>query len=133
MFLFIALVFGKFTKSLTFETVLTNKQNIKYNFISANQLCEKLMKFRKFSVLLLVIIQLACLTACKTTFVNDPEKKARKQQEKDDKAFKRSYEKIQQAHLKNQTKETRKRMKKNQKRAKKRNKKKKKKNGWDCN
>jgi ribosomal protein L24 len=72
------------------------------------------------------------IQGCRSLFVNSPEKKAVKQQEKSDKEFQKNYSKIKTAHFKNQDKETRKRMKKNKKVSRKLNRSKKSKSKWDC-
>lgn len=98
-----------------------------------NPIASMRMKFCKFTVLLLLCSNLFFIQACKTVFVNDPEKKAMKQKQAQDKEFEKAYAKVRKQHYKNQSKDTRKRMNKNLKKAKKRNKTKKTKSGWDCN
>lgn len=93
----------------------------------------KQLKFRKFIILLLICAQLPLIHGCRSLFVNSPEKKARKQQEKSDREFDKNYSRIKKAHFKNQTRDTRKRMKKSKKSARQMNKSKKKKSNWDCN
>ena len=75
------------------------------------------MKFRTFILLLLLLSSVPFFQGCRSLFVNSPEKKAMKNQEKSDKEFEKNYDKIKKAHFKNQTKETRKRMKKSKKTA----------------
>lgn len=91
------------------------------------------MKFCKFTVCLILCVHLFFLQGCKAVFVNDPEKKAMKQHNKEEKAFEKEYVKARKQHYKNQSKKTRKRMNKNLRKAKKNNKTKKRKSGWDCN
>jgi hypothetical protein len=90
------------------------------------------MKIRKFSGFVLGFLFILSIFGCKTMFVNDPEKKIRKQTEQDQKEFEKAYAKLRQEHYKNQTRQTRKRMKKNLRKAKKLNKPKKKKSKKDC-
>lgn len=91
------------------------------------------MKNATFIFLFIVLISMPLMQGCKTMFVNSPEKKAQKQQEKSDKAFEKNYKKIQKMHFKNQDRQTRKRMKKSKKEARKMNRSKKTKSKWDCN
>ncbi len=90
------------------------------------------MKFCKFIAFVLLCFQLILFQGCKTLFVNDPEKKAVKQQKKEDQEFNKAYAKIRKAHYKNPTRDTRKRMDKSMKKAKKRNKSKKSKAKRNC-
>jgi len=94
------------------------------------------MKFRKFIAILLILGLVIYFQSCKTIFVNNPEKKALKKQEKEDKEFAKSYSKARKDHYEIQDKETRRRMEKNLKKIKRQEKKKnkkKKKSKWDCN
>lgn len=91
------------------------------------------MKIRKFILLLLVLVTVPLTQGCRTLFVNSPERKAAKQQERADREFEKNYGKVKSAHLKNQTRETRKRMNKNKRKADRMNRSKKNKSKWDCN
>ena len=69
---------------------------------------------------------------CKTLFVDNPEKKAVKQQKEEDREFNKAHGKIKKTLYKNQTRDTRKRMDKSLKKTRKRNKSKKSKSKRNC-
>ncbi len=90
------------------------------------------MKIRNFIFLFLVFILVPFSQGCRSLFVNSPEKKAAKRQEKLDREFDKNYAKIRKAHFKNQTRKTRQRMKKSRREARKINKPRKTKSKKDC-
>jgi hypothetical protein len=131
-FIFIAAVFSKIKNYTGQDSVITQQLNIKYNFIAVNPVDVGRMKFRKFVFLLIILFTVPFMQGCRSLFVNSPEKKAAKKQERADKEFDKNYSKIKSAHYKNQTRETKKRMRKNRRKAARMNRTKKTKSKWDC-
>ncbi|MBM3434718.1 MAG: hypothetical protein FJY07_00710 [Bacteroidetes bacterium] len=90
------------------------------------------MKFLGIRFLVLIGLLLLVLTGCKTLKFGNPEKKALKQKQKEEKQLQETYRQEVKAHYKLQTNETRKRMKQNyarvRKQAKKQNN-----SYWRCN
>ena len=84
----------------------------------------------KFIALLFIVSQLFFLEGCKTIFVKDPQKAARKQQKKTIKEVQKNYNETLKKHYKNQDKATQRRMKKKYKKLNKQSKKKK--SDWKC-
>lgn len=90
--------------------------------------------FKNKVYVLLVCISFVILgSGCKSMFSGNPQRKAEKQQAKNDKLSSQSYDDLKKRPYDIQTKETQKRMKKNLKKTKKHYKKKKKgRSGWEC-
>ncbi len=93
---------------------------------------DKIMKFCKFRALVFALFVVLFISGCKILGFNNPEKKARKQQEKETKKADKAHQKDVNRHYKMQTKDTQRRMKKNKKSAKKKNRSKKNKSKWRC-
>ncbi len=89
-------------------------------------------KIYKSIAFILALLFLVSLSGCSLLRFNNPEKKAHKQQEKENKKNKKAYQADVKEHYKMQTKETRKRMNKNLNKVSKDFKRKKGKSKWKC-
>jgi uncharacterized membrane-anchored protein YhcB (DUF1043 family) len=89
-------------------------------------------KIKNGIAVFLVIFLLITLPGCNVLRFNDPERKAQKQQEKENKKLKKAYQADVKEHYKIQTRETRKRMNKNLQKVNKDFKRKKSKSKWNC-
>ena len=98
-------------------------------FLNYRQLVAKTYKSIAF---ILIGLFLVSLSGCGLLRFNNPEKKAYKQQEKENKKLKKAYQADVKAHYKMQTKETRRRMNKDLNKVSKDFKRKKGKSRWKC-
>jgi hypothetical protein len=90
------------------------------------------MKLNKFTAFLIILGLMFSLTNCNILRFNDPEGKAKKQLEKENKRLEKAYRADVKNHYKMQSKESRKRMNKNLNKAIKDIKHKKGKSRWKC-
>ena len=86
----------------------------------------------KCKILIILLFFLITLSGCSVLRFNDPERKAQKQLEKENKKLKKAYQADVKENYKMQTRETRRRMNKNLKKVNKDFKQKKSKTKWKC-